>query len=368
MKSDPFTWEISESPYPSPFLTAPLIFDGENPIFVIDQYRGRQPTLLNKEFLTSGKLVIPMTTGVLLDSQTISSLERYVNNQHVDPEMEALLHFITEKGWDISGNFYLLEHYAKADWASFEKYATQRILALLHILSMDEPTYLETKKITPNPEAVDHYLATFQVNTLEDAAASLIAGTRSRFSRDNLRSQVEFSEIAIIKMILIHRFEAPTASVSEKLQIFRSFLRNQLDVTLAREEILALHYFCDLAGRLIGVQTNTRADKALNYVSSTAWDLFLIRFPEFFFEGTNTELYIPYIATREKKLAELASLMTLERIHYFGTGSILPIVGYSMELVPDDVLEEFNDIRNEIEPVEFFQDRKNLYHQAYLKQ
>lgn len=339
----PHIWEFTLSPKPSQFLQGNRQFGEKSPLHVLDQFSGKQPYLVNAEFLTKRKLEIPMAACLLLDSQLMDGLVKRVNGDTSDDGIEALLNFATVNGWDISGLFYLMEHFAKADDANFKLHAPRRIAALLHILSMNENLYLDTGKIEPNPEAVKHYLNTFKANSIEEAANNWIDSICRRWSRREFRENVEFSEIAIIKMLLIQLFETPKADPLKKLEAFEGFVKAQLGITLARESHLAIHYFCGQAGALLGTQSNSSAEKAFANIGSTAWDIFLLRFPEFFFEGSTSEAILPYAATREHQLAALGNLMSIERIIQPIEGSKVPVVGYNKTGLPVNVQEKLAD-------------------------
>ncbi|WP_208910498.1 hypothetical protein [Paracidovorax avenae] len=151
---------------------------------------------------------------------------------------------------------------------------------------------------------------------------------------------IEATRIALIKMILIHKCEQPKASPARKHEEFIRFLRKDLGIMLAREAHLALHYFCDRAGKLLGIQSNTSVEKALGTVRSTAWDIFLLRFPEILFSESPSELCISYVATQEKRLQEFARLFTIERVHSSSSSGLAPHVSYDLSGIPKDVINE----------------------------
>jgi hypothetical protein len=150
-------------------------------------------------------------------------------------------------------------------------------------------------------------------------------------------TQISVIEVALMRMFLIEKFELTKSPAMDKMEAFCSFLRD-LDTVLAREAHLALHYFHDKAGRLLGIQPNTPIERALSTIRSTAWDLLLLRVPEFSFSGDPEELRLGYIATQESSLAALAKLFTIASIHGDRSASRgLPLVAYDAAGLPPDV-------------------------------
>ncbi|MGF1836835.1 hypothetical protein [Photobacterium sanguinicancri] len=162
-------------------------------------------------------------------------------------------------------------------------------------------------------------------------------------SKSELISIVEATEIALIKMVLIRKSEMTGSSVLEQYNEFIRFLKDDLGIMLAREAHLAIHYFCDNAGRLLGIQSNTPKEKAISIIKSTAWDIYLLRMPEIMFSESSSEVCISYVSTQEKQLQALARLFSLDRIESFVNTGFTPIVGFSMNGIPESIQVEIPD-------------------------
>lgn len=340
MHSGTFLWEVHHSPYPSQFLTGTRQFGESLPVYLVDQFEGRRPALLNDEFLRNGKITFGMYPSALLDSNILDAIDKQASGRVISDGLEGLLRFVVENGWDFSPMFYYMEHFAKSARHDFIPNAIRRTEALLRFQSMDEAHFLTTGEITPNPEAVMHYTSEVGVKTLEEVAEYRVTSFANEYDRHALVGMIEATQIALIKMVLLHKCEQPKASPARKHEEFIRFLRKDLGIMLAREAHLALHYFCDRAGKLLGIQSNTSVEKALSTVRSTAWDIFLLRFPEKLFSESPSELCIAYVATHEKRLQELARLFTIERIHSNSSGSLVPHVSYDLSGIPKDVIAE----------------------------
>ena len=332
-----YTWAISDSPYPSPFLSDTREFGAVNPCFLIDQYSGKRPAVLNKEFLERGEIQFRLYPSALLDSNLVNQVHAVANGGKVNDGFQSLLKFLTESRWDFSLYFYYVEHFCKArTHDDFVNNAVARTRALLTLHSMDESEFLSTGKVVPNPEAVQHYLATSGAFDLDEAASRRVEEFCSLHSRRDTLDRIEAIEVALIKMFLLRRIELPKATPLKQHEAFLAFLERDLGAILARESHLALHYFYDQAGSLLGIQPNTPTDRALATIASTTWDMYLLRMPELFFSGSPTEMCLSFIATQEKQLGRLARLFSVESIVGTPEGDLLPAIGYAMHELPEE--------------------------------
>lgn len=332
-----YTWEISDSPYPSQFLSDTREFGVENPCLLVDQYSGKRPVVLNKEFFERGQIQFALYPSALLDSNLANQVHAVANGGKVNDGFQSLLRFLTEKRWDFSLYFYYVEHFCKArTHDDFVNNAVARTRALLALHSMDELEFLSSGRVVPNPEAVQRYLDTSGVADLDEAASRRVEEFCSLHSRRDTLDRIEAIEVALIKMFLLRRIEMPKATPLKQHEAFLAFLERDLGAILARESHLALHYFYDQAGSLLGIQPNTPIDRALAIVTSTTWDMYFLRMPELFFSGSPTEMCLSFIATQEKQLGRLARLFSVESIIGTPEGDLLPVIGYAMHALPKE--------------------------------
>ena len=338
MDHKPFFWEIMGSPYPSNFLRDSQKFGETNPIYLIDQFSGKRPALFNKKFISTGKVEFPMYACAILDSNIIDAIDKKVSNNATFDGLDSFLRFLIKDGWDFNLLFYYLEHYAKSSISDFKKNAIRRTESLLKLHSMDEKFFLTTGKISSNLEAVNHYTQQAGVKNLAEVAESRVISFIGQWDKRALVNMTELTQIALIKMVLIHKYEQPQSSAIKKYNELVRFLRVDVGIMLARESHIGLHYFCDLAGKLLGIQSNTSIERALSIIKSTAWDIFLLRMPEALFSENPDELCIAYIATHEKSLQNLANLFTIESIKSTPSGFV-PRIGYSMVGIDKSISE-----------------------------
>ncbi len=342
MKKDKFLWDIKGSPYQSYFLKESMTFGEKEPIFLIDQFNGKRPVIINKDFVDNGFISFNMFPSALLDSNVLDKIDTFIQNKKETDGLLKFLRFLSINAWDSSAMFYYLEHYSKSPLEIFRDNAIRRTESLLKIHSMDDEVFLKTGIVTPNDEAITHYLTSSNTNSLLEVAEKRVDDFIGTYPKGVLTQMIEGIEIALIKMVLIKKNEMRTSSPIEQYNEFIRFLNDDLKIILARESHLSLHYFCDKAGRLLGIQSNTPIRKAISIIKSTAWDIFLLRMPEVMFRNSPEEVCIAYVSTQEKKLQSLANLFTIENIQC-EDGMILPGVSYNMKEIPVNIQLELNE-------------------------
>lgn len=340
MSETAYEWLITQSPYVSPFLVGTKKFGEENPLFLIDQYSGRRPALMNDEFIKTGTLSFEMYPSALLDSNLASQVHAAANGGRVNDGFKDFLHFVANPNWDYSLHFYYIEHASKTDRSDFLANAISRTKALLTLHTMDVRHFLDSGYIVTDPKVVEYYLTNELSSSLEQVAEKRVNNFLEKFIKIDVLEHIELIEIALLKMVLIRKFELVKALPKDQLIAFVAFLDRDLNARIAREVHLGMHYFFDQAGRFLGVQPNTPWDRAFKMIRSTAWDMYYVRFPEYFLQENPTQLCVSYLATQEKQLHNLARLFTVEKIvGYSDNRPVQPIIGYSMRDLPKSASE-----------------------------
>jgi hypothetical protein len=337
VKNKDFIWEVKNSQYVSDFLTESKEFGKRERIFLIDQFSGKRPAIINQEFLEMKTISIRSSASAMLDSNIVNLIDSFIQKGKKTDRLDAFLYFLTNKRWDFSLMFYYFEHYAKSSQEVFKQNAVRRTESLLALQSMDKNHYLNSGEVVPDQEAIEYYTKKFGVISLRDVAEARV----NNFINDRSKLLIpllEATEISLTKMVLIRKSEMSKSSVIEQYAEFKRFLTDDLQIMMGRELFLSLHYFCDNAGKLLGIQSNTAFDKAVSIIKSTAWDLFLLKMPEIFlFTESTDDLCLVYIATQEKKLQELARLFSIERIVSDAKGRITPQVSFNLSGIPENI-------------------------------
>lgn len=206
-------WIISESQYSSPFLKKTKQFGRRDSVYLVDQYDGKLPILLDDDAFIPlvGKDVRP---SALFDSNIMDMINKRANGcRH--PGFERLLYFMTVNQWDFIPDFYLLEHYCKtleaghASYDSFACRAKKRLGNWLDIYAMDQDLFLKSYVIQRSSEAEESYCSRFGVGSLADIVdykiEDLIAS--SGYIQE-IKRLINVSKVLIYKMILLRCFEA----------------------------------------------------------------------------------------------------------------------------------------------------------------
>src|SRR5579859_1480579 len=109
-----FSWEFLNSPYPSQFLQGTRQFGHSSPLYLIDQFSGKRPMLLNREFLSHGSVSVGFCPTILMDSNVFSAIEARVSGLAESDGLEELIGFSMANEWQFDPTFCYLEHVAKS--------------------------------------------------------------------------------------------------------------------------------------------------------------------------------------------------------------------------------------------------------------
>ena len=311
-------YEVGDSPYPS-LLDHSATFGEKYRIHVIDPFARRRPLLVNHDFLSaSAGYPLQFTVTLVLDSQMASTLHAYrLGSEAMDCDrrraVQGLLRFASSRGFDYNPLFYLIESFYRNDRAVFIDKVAPVATSLLYLHSMDAEHFNKTEEIRLNPDALDYYFALYGQRTLEDCGAACI----ERFLRDyqtyDMLQGLRVSYLCLLKMTLIHKrtrghFEA-------KFDEYQRFIANELGCAVAYESLLATYYFADLAGNFMSVQPGMELAKAKRALWSIAWDLMLLRIPEYLLTPRQLpRVNLGYACSADRYLAELGKLFTIMRM------------------------------------------------------
>lgn len=376
--NDAHIFEISNSPYDALFHTKSIFFESnKKKIGIIDQFNNKRPCILNNEFLIEKKkLTFAFVATLLLDSHIVDALHKYVTSiDTLDLDTRAVtgdfLKHVSKLRCDYSPMFYLAENFAKSSKEQFLKTSSDKLTSIIKLHSMDEEIFISTGKISPKRDAIEYYYDLYKAKSLDECGINY---AKEYYEKSYLKKHAEvtlLSYACLLKMVLIH-FMDPTLTsknIIQKYKIFEDFLVNTLGLYLAREVNLSLYYFSGLAGKFVNVQPNMTSEKAKKNLLATAWDLLLLRLPEFLLTPTNLpEVNMGYIVTSEDKLLSVAELFKLEAIFYedkTSTGS--PLLSFKLELF-DNILSssDFKELRAHNKKM--FESRLNTQAQRIITQ
>jgi hypothetical protein len=338
-------YEIACSPYESPAFRHTVEFGrGKFKIRIIDQFGGKRPVVINLDFVKQKKCDLPYRVTVILDSNVATALHNFrLNSEEVKPDVrDAIVAFLAcacKMKFDYNPLFYLIESFCKSTKDNFIRTVTPVITSILHLHCMDEEYFLSDRGLRLKPEAVKYYCEKHKSGTLHDCANKWVNEFIADWSNKMHTEMIEFSYACLLKMVLIHKKD--NRGLYYKMTEFEEFMENSLGVRFGRESQLAAFYFAELAGAFINTQANMKIDDAIHDLKATAWDIYLLRQPEFLLHPSYLpELNLAYICTAEHKLAELGSLFAIERIvSNINRVRISPAVSFDLTILANKVGE-----------------------------
>ena len=342
MVNDFISWEIKDSIIESGIIKGTKKLGSTNPVFIVDQFSRKAPMLVNENLLTNKEVNYSIKEEALLDSNVVDLIDRFVNKQASTEGLNAFLKFVIENGWNLNPLFYLLEHFSKSPIDNFKKNATRRLESIIKIFCMDEDHYLSTNSFRITDKATQEYLLQCGEPSIQAAAVSWVDEFIDSYKNNWFSSLVEATEVMLIKMLLIRKVEMINACPSDQMKALESFCRVNMKVIMGRELHFSLHYFCDKAGKLFGIQANTTFAKAVSILSSTAWDINLLRLPERLLLVGGNNLIVSYVTTQEVKLSELASLYSVQKISKYSDSNTLPELAFDLSLIPKKIVDKLN--------------------------
>jgi hypothetical protein len=311
-------YEVGDSPYES-LLDRPAVFGEKYRIHVIDPFAQRRPLLVNHDFLSSNaNYPLEFTVTLVLDSQMASTLHAYrLDRGEMDSDRrracQCLLQFASSRGFDYNPLFYLIESFYRNDRAVFTDKVAPVATSLLYLHSMDSDHFNRTEEIRLNPSALDYYFALYGERTLEDCGRACIERFLRDYETHDMLHSLRVSYLCLLKMTLIHK-RAP-GHFEAKFDEYQRFIASEIGCVVAYESHLAAYYFANLAGNFMRVQPGMDFSKAKRVLWSTAWDLLLLRIPEYLLAPRHLpRVNLGYACSADRYLAELGKLFTIMRL------------------------------------------------------
>jgi hypothetical protein len=297
-------------------------------ITVIDAYRGREPIRCDYDFFRYGRGSIFMYPMVMLDSQVVDALYRYIAApDKMDISRRKSVHkflvFIMSHNFDYSPFFYYLEKSAKSSADTYEPFATERAKMIFTLQTMDREQFLEKGEIVHDSKQVSWYLEDRGVKSIEELI-SLYAAKREHILESGLISLADNIYATLLRIVLAEC--QVNGSIREKHRVVREFMGEILGAVLGEELYLALIYFAQPGrySRFIPLlQRGMNFKNLCRTLRGSAWDLILIRLP-WLVLSTNMVLgtdkcpvmsypcCLTYICTVEHAIRDIMKLQEIE--------------------------------------------------------
>jgi hypothetical protein len=312
-------YEIADSPYDSLLSDGVPTFGDRYRIYVIDSFARKRPLLVNLDFINSTtEYRLEAAITLLLDSQMASGLHEYRQARSaMDAQrrvaLRSVLQYASMRGYDYNPIFYFIESFYRTSAEVFVEKVTPVATSVLYFHSMDSGHFAKFDEIRLKPDALDYYFRLYGENTLEDCGRACVERFREDYRTLDVHHSLSASYSCLLKMTLIHKRES--GHVERKFEEFQTFVSTQLGCNMAWESHLALYYFAGLVGKFLPVQRNMTLASAKRALWSTAWDLMLLRMPEFLLRPTELpRINLGYVCSADKSLFELGQLFIVMRL------------------------------------------------------
>jgi hypothetical protein len=207
-------FEISNSPYPAKFYRESVKFgEGKHKVYILDQFDGKRPLLLNYEFLIERKSVdLAFAHLIILDSHLVTGLHEYLIRKDGGKPLRADVHNTIEKflvhlsqiRCDYSPIFYMAENLYKVDVDIFIKKASPVLASILKLYCMDEMEFINSRRVLIRQEAKEHYFNLHQGASFKECALNWVTKFSKSHKKQDYDMLVELTYVCLLKMTLIN--------------------------------------------------------------------------------------------------------------------------------------------------------------------
>jgi hypothetical protein len=308
-------WLFAEE-CPSPFMQGHRVFaDVSRPegkglsIAIVDQFDGCLPLEVTYNTLMRGALQAPMIPTIVLDSNVVSSLSRYLDpTSHLTAgerlAIREFVHFLIRGGFDYNPLFYFFESIGEAPDTETIEAAWRASQTMLHFHTMDEPYFLATGEVRLDPRQLAPYQEQYSAKTIPEIAARQIS--KMLYNTPVIQiNLMNYIRALLLKMALIHR--TTRANLRDKCLLLREFSTDVLKMGSGRERTLALYYFSGEMDRFIPLQRTSSFRKFQRSLRAAVWDLFLLRMPETcLVRDIPPGTVVAYVCTGDRALQKVA--------------------------------------------------------------
>jgi hypothetical protein len=293
------------------------IAHGKERYRIIDHLAGRQPILANYDSLVNDLNTIRFIPTILLDSNVMAYLNAYVTggissrSSRRGFATKNLLTKLVSLGWDYNPLFYYMETLTRNAFETTFPHARHFAETILRLHTMDEAYFLKSGDIRPDEKQVAKYLEQDNVQTLSELAERHVRDGASSMPQHMPTDVLQLTYACLLKAGILN-----SAKISQrrKMETFFDFVRSQLGLQLAREELVAGLHFRSKAGNLIPIHPNYKKDFKARIMAS-AWDIMLLRMPELLLSwGGQQETTLAYVCTGDTTLQDLGAMFTVLRV------------------------------------------------------
>ncbi len=326
---------------------------GNFSISVIDPFNGiLNPWLISYETLIEGYLPRIVPT-VILDSNVISNLHLFVakpellNNDQRKVIINLLDYLILDKV-DYNPAFYFMESFAKTEIQDSEKYITSFAKSLLTLYTMDEYHFLTKREIRVDYDKLEVYGSRYNGINLDEMSFNLVEGLK-RMHPPSTDWHVLY--VILLKAALIHKTH--NGHFVSKINKLYEFVYDTFGVLFSRELSISVYYFSGKIDGFIPFQKGANFEKAINRFRASAWDIYLLRFPELLLSSSIEPIPLAAICTGDYFAQYIGRKFKIRRL-LTNNNDFYPELEFdysdvntspSQENVVNDLFKEYRDNR-----------------------
>lgn len=338
----------------SPFSHPDAFGDDDFSLSVIDPFRGKQPLLLNNETVVADKWDVAYLPQIILDSQIMNYVHWYAN----DPSKLQGNNFIFVRKMlqHLAGNKYLYSpffyYFESINKGSSEQQLRHAFALIARMQCMDTTAMSQDGSFSFDGHRFSELKSRFNVPTFDDLVDCEIASAREFC--DLISDQIKLVDIIyciLIETVLIEK-TMPRISLKDKLDILQDFMENTIQAQFSYELVASLCYFTGKLQNFFRVQNKMKHEKAKQSLQSCAWDMLLLRQPDFFLASGHQEFtVISSICSNDKALTEIARIYRLAGIlRFIDDDIVLPLhkldEEYMVKLIGNDEFSPTIDTLN----------------------
>jgi hypothetical protein len=307
-------------------------------LYVIDQFHGKQPFIVNRAFVEAGSrgFDFPVKTvpTFVLDGSAVTPLHNYVSGRAITADSEeavrSLITFaISPQG--IAGEFDLncLPYFAENLPKLVD--ANQHIMAdyarsILAVRTLDREFFARHGRIRVDPERLALAQEEYKCDDFNEIAARVQA--RLQGNLIGYRSEMY---AALLKVQIVR--SAHGRDIDSAFSELFVYLTDRIDIVVARVMLLAMTF---LAGdhaldRMLPYQREMPPADVFQKTRSTTWDLCFLGIPELSLAySTEQSAMWCYLVTADKPLADLGGRFEVGSVaRLFEDREYLwPLIGY----------------------------------------
>jgi hypothetical protein len=276
-------------------------------IRVVDEFRGFVPEPISVAAMLRGSIAMTMQSILLLDSQMVSYLRRYLadpGDRNGKPEQIApFLRWFAATDLQLHQGYTLQEAIAHGD--DPKRDCIDITKACLRLNSMDRARFAATGEIALDPEAVEGLVREYGSADF-DAIAEIVFASVPHTGVE----RIAYGPYAALLKIATIAKVTPYRDFEGRIDQLLKFFEVELGAILSIELIAATMYFTNQIGSFLPMDRKGPVAEKLQRLRAAAWDLYLLRMPAAFIAESDESLVrLPFIVSNDGALLKIAQFI-----------------------------------------------------------